>query len=595
METLKKILFFLNSNERKRAAMLMVMIILMALLDMVGVASVVPFIAVLTNPEIIETNNILNNIYIYSANFGVKNKDEFLFGLGIFAFLLLVISISFKAFTNYVQLRFITMREYSIGELLVERYLHQPYSWFLNQHSADLGKSILSEVGKVVGSAIKPMIDLIAQTTVAITFLTLLILNDPKLAITVGLTLSASYALIYKFNRNFINRLGQEHLKANEMRYTAVSDAFSAAKEIKIGGLEQPYIKRFSDPAKMYASHEASLVVLKQLPRYALEIIVFGGMLLLILYLMARSGNFINSLPILALYTVAGYRLMPTLQTIYISITALRFAKPSLDKLYNDLKSLRLNDQKMKSKNILLKKDITLNNIQYKYPNTSKMALKDINLSIAVHSVVGVVGVTGSGKTTMVDVILGLLEPQTGKLKVDGNPINKENLRSWQNSIGYVPQQIYLADETVAANIAFGVRTEDINHEEVERAAKIANIHEFVINELPKEYETTVGERGVRLSGGQRQRIGIARALYHNPQLLVLDEGTSALDNLTEHAVMETLNGLKKEITIILIAHRLNTVKNCDNIFFLKNGKLNDEGSFDKLIKNNRSFREIAE
>lgn len=595
MKTLKKIIFFLKPQERKKAGMLMLMIIVMAFLDMVGVASIVPFIAVLTNPEIIQSNKFLYSTFIYASSLGIETQREFLFGLGTVAFLLLVISISFKAFTNYIQLRFITMREYSISELLVERYLNQPYSWFLSRHSADIGKSILSEVGKVVGSGIRPMMDLIAQSTVAIALLTLLVINDPKLAITVGITLSLAYGIIYKFNRNFINRLGQEHLKANQMRYTAVSDAFNAAKEIKIGGLEQPYIKRFADPAQTYASHEASLAVLKQLPRYALEIIVFGGMLLLILYLMTLSGNFTEAVPIIALYTLAGYRLMPTLQSIYVSITALRFVGPALDDLYNDLNSLKSYYQIKEKNNFLINKNISLKNINYSYPNSSKIALRDINLTIPARSVVGFVGVTGSGKTTMVDVILGLLKPQKGQLEIDGKLINKENMRAWQNSIGYVPQQIYIADDSVASNIAFGKEVKDINQEALENAAKIANIHDFVINDLPNKYQTKVGERGVRLSGGQRQRIGIARALYHNPQLLVLDEGTSALDSLTEHSVMKSLNNLKKNITIILIAHRLNTVKECDTIFYLKNGELKDQGNFDELTKINQSFRDMAQ
>jgi len=438
------------------------------------------------------------------------------------------------------------------------------------------------------------MIDLIAQGTVAIALLTLLILNDPKLALTVGLTLSLAYGLIYKFNRNFINRLGHEHLKANKMRFTTVGDAFGAAKEIKIGGLEQPYLERFAKPAKTYAQHEASLAILKQLPRYALEIVVFGGMLLVIIYLMSQRGTFANAVPIIALYTLAGYRLMPTLQSIYVSITALRFVGPALDSLYNDLKNLKPFKQIHGQSSLQLNDAITLKHIYYNYPNASRTALKDINLVIPANSIVGLVGVTGSGKTTMVDVILGLLEPQQGTLEVDSKVISKDNRSAWQSAIGYVPQQIYLADDTVAANIAFGTDFKNINQEAVERAAKIANLHEFVINELPKQYQTTVGERGVRLSGGQRQRIGIARALYHNPQLLVLDEATSALDNRTEQDVMETLYSLSKNITTILIAHRLNTVKKCDTIFFLQNGELKEQGSFDKLIKTNSQFREMA-
>ena len=254
--------------------------------------------------------------------------------------------------------------------------------------------------------------------------------------------------------------------------------------------------------------------------------------------------------------------------------------KPKL--VYNEAETLSFN------------KSITLNNIHYHYPDTSRTALKDINLSIPIHTKVGLVGVTGSGKTTTVDIILGLLEPQQGTLEVDGKIIKKDNSRSLQRLIGYVPQNIYLADDTLAANIAFGTDTNDIDIDAVERAAKIANLDEFVVNELPLKYQTTVGERGVRLSGGQRQRIGIARALYHKPQVLILDEATSALDNLTERAVMNAVHNIQNPITIILIAHRLSTVKKCDKIFLLEGGKLKGQGTYKELLESNESFRATA-
>ena len=223
----------------------------------------------------------------------------------------------------------------------------------------------------------------------------------------------------------------------------------------------------------------------------------------------------------------------------------------------------------------------------------STEVIKDISLSIAAYSTIGIVGPTGSGKTTIVDIILGLLEPKKGTLEIDNTIINKENSRSWQRIVGYVPQQIYIADDTIAANIAFGVDYKDINQEALEHAAKISNLHEFVINELPLQYKTKVGERGVKLSGGQRQRIGIARALYHKPQLLIMDEGTSSLDNITEYIIMETLQKIKTDFTIILIAHRLNTVKDCDNIFVLENGQVKEQGSFEELIKNSQTFNKM--
>jgi ABC-type multidrug transport system fused ATPase/permease subunit len=595
MQILKKLFDLLTPQERKRARLLLGMILVMALLDMLGVASIMPFIAVLANPELVETNVILNAVYASSSKLGVDSPEQFLFALGIGIFVLLVGSLAFKALTTYAQLRFTLMREFSIGKRLVEGYLHQPYSWFLNRHSADLGKTILSEVSAVIGGGLVPIMTLIAQGAVGIALLALLIVMDPKLALIVGLTLVASYGLIFKTTSSLLTRLGAERIKANQQRFTAVSEAFGAAKEVKVGGLEHAYIQRFANPAQTYARHQASAQIISQLPRFALEAIAFGGMLLLILYLMGQGGSFASALPIIALYAFAGYRLMPALQQIYGALTQLKFAGPGLDALHKDLMSLQpvgLNTQQLA---MPLTQAITLNKIVYRYPNAATPTLKGISLSIPAKSTVGLVGATGSGKTTTVDLILGLLDAQEGTFAIDGQPITGYNKRAWQRAIGYVPQQIYLADDTVAANIAFGIDPEQIDQSAVEKAAKIANLHEFVTCELPQGYETTVGERGVRLSGGQRQRIGIARALYHNPQVLIMDEATSALDNLTEKAVMDAVHNLSHKITIILIAHRLSTVKDCDFVFLMEKGRQTGVGRFDELVQSNEYFRMMAE
>ena len=595
MGNLKKLLYLLTNHERKRAILLLGMILFMALLDMIGVASIMPFIAVMTKPELVETNIILSTMYETSSMFGVETNQQFLYALGIGVFLLLIISLTFKALTSYAQVRFTSMREYSIGKRLVEGYLHQPYSWFLNRHSADLGKTILSEVGLIASKGFGPMMNLITQSAVTIALLILLIMVDLKLTLIVAFILGTAYGLMYGFSRNLVNQIGKKRLKANQWRFTIINEAFGAFKHVKVGGLEETYVKRFSDPAKTLARQSALLSIISQLPRFALEAVAFGGIVLVILYLIADGGGIINVMPVIALYAFAGYRLMPALQKIYISLTELRVVGPSLNAIYDDLISLQKIVKNINESSLQFNKNISLKNIHYNYPNASRTAVKGVNLSIPARSTIGLVGATGSGKTTMVDIILSLLEPQKGTIEVDGIVINKLNRRAWQHFIGYVPQEIFLSDDTIAANIAFGVDPNEIDLKAVEHASKIANLHEFVINELPLQYKTTVGERGVRLSGGQRQRIGIARALYYKPKLLILDEATSALDNITEQIVMEAVHNLRKNITIILIAHRLTTVKKCDKIFLLNKGKLEEQGTFEELIKASDNFRAAAD
>jgi ABC-type multidrug transport system fused ATPase/permease subunit len=590
---LKKLLGLLDPDEQRQARILLAMIFIMALLDIIGVASIMPFIAVLTNPQLVETNAFLNSAFTAANDFGINTTEQFLFVLGIFVFLLLLVSLAFNALTTFVQLRFALMREYSISRRLVEGYLHQPYSWFLNRHSADLGKTILSEVKEVIDKAFMPMMNLITRGAVASALLMLLILIDLKLALIVGLTLVMAYVLIFKFTRGLLARIGVERGKANLGRFNAVSEAFGACKEVKVGGLEQVYIRRFSSYAQIYARHHATALVISQLPRFALEAIAFGGMMVVVLYLMTQRGSLASAMPIIALYAFAGYRLMPALQQVYSAVTQLRFAGPALDDLHSDLMSLQPDQANLSQGAITPKKVITLTNISYSYPNASQPVLKNLNLTIHAKSTVGLVGTTGSGKTTTVDLILGLLKAQQGTLAVDDQAITQHNKRSWQRAIGYVPQQIYLADDTVAANIAFGMDFKDIDLDALVRAAKIANLHEFVQNQLPLKYQTIVGERGVRLSGGQRQRIGIARALYRNPQVLILDEATSALDSLTEHAVMEAVYNLEHRITIIIIAHRLSTVKACDTIFLLERGELKGQGTYTELSESSKLFQEM--
>ena len=589
MASFKKIYKLLSSHERKRAGLLLGMIFIMSLLDAIGIASVMPFLSVLANPDVVTQNEFLALLYNHLE---FENEQSYLFFLGLMVFFFLIMSLAFKTLTTYALLRFVLLREFSLGHRLVESYLHRPFSWLLNRHSAELGKNVLSEVSQVIQHALLPAMTVITQGILCLIILLLLFIVSPVLALTSGIVFSASYFLISRVTKKILLKIGNERLIANDKRYKTLNEIFGAFKEVKLKSLELVFLDRYSLPAKQYASHTATAQVIGQLPRFALEGIAFGGMLLVILYLMDKKNDLAVALPVMGVYAFAGYRLMPALQQVYNGISQLRFSGPALDALYNDFQEIvsaekiKLPGSKKHPKDV-----IELKNVSYRYPGSEKNALSDVSLTIKVGKNVGIVGSTGSGKTTAVDLLLGLLEPQNGALIIDGQVIGAKTRRQWQNNIGYVPQHIFLTDASIASNIAFGTRAEEIDFDRVKSAAKIANLHSFV-EDQPQGYGTTVGEAGVRLSGGQRQRVGIARALYQQPAVLVLDEATSALDNLTERVVMDAITNMDRDTTIINITHRVRTLEGCDLIYVLEKGKVIQQGSYSEVSISNPLFHE---
>lgn len=600
LETYRKIRDILDARERRNAVLLFGMMLIMGLLEAIGVASVMPFISVVSNPESVETNQHLNILY---TGLGFTSTDSFLLFLGSAVFVLVVGSLAFKALTYWAMARFTHMRNYTLSSRLLRGYLGQPYSFFLNRHSAELGKSVLTEVNQVIVSTLMPALNLVASSIVALFLVVLVVSVNALVALSAVVVLGGAYGLIYAVLRHYLARIGAERVKTNQERFQIAQEALGGIKDVKVLGLENAYIQSFARPAQRFARVQANNQIINQMPQFALQGLVFGGMLMLLLVLLvAERGELSAVLPLIALYAFAGYRLMPAFQNIYTSLSQLRFGQPTLEALHRDLVeteqagSPAMAKVRTESCEVLLVKEaIELDGIHYTYPQAEQPALNHLSLTIPARTTVGLVGSTGAGKTTAVDVILGLLEPQLGSLKVDGQAICGEAIRSWQRKIGYVPQSIFLTDDTVAANIAFGVPLNQIDQTAVERAARIAELHHFVIKEMPNGYETMVGERGVRLSGGQRQRIGIARALYHDPEVLVLDEATSALDNLTEKAVMDAVHNLGHRKTIIMIAHRLSTVRECDQIYVLNHGELEAQGSYDELVSGNERFRTMAQ
>jgi len=591
---LKKILTLLTPRERRRGFLLMVMVLIMAVMNTIGVASIIPFMSVLGQPDIVYTNKWLNRAY---TAFGFSDPQDFLFFLGILVFAALVSSIMFKALTQYTLQRFTQMRNCSLSCKLFKGYLNRPYIWFLNRHSSDLVLNMLSEVNQIINGVLIPILQLFAHGMVVLFLIILLMLVDPILVMMVTLVLGGTYTVIYLVIRKYLSRIGKDRVLANRQRFRVVQEALGGIKEIKIFHREQSFFNRFTGPAARFSRHQASNNIASIMPRFLLEIVAFGGILLIALYLLKTSGSFNQALPILSVYALAGFRLLPALQQIFAQVTSLRFGLPALESVYKDIIELSESIQSIKKdqyKLFIPKQNIQLKNISFTYPGAQAAALKNLDLTIPARATIGLVGSTGSGKTSAADVILGLLYPQEGQLLVDGKPITPANILAWQRTLGYVPQQIYLSDDTVAANIAFGISEDQIDMNAVIRAAKITYLHDFVSSDLEKGYETLVGERGIRLSGGQIQRIGIARALYHDPAVLIFDEATSALDNQTEQLVMEAIGGMDKRKTIILIAHRLNTVKHCDCVFIIENGKLVGQGTYNELLESNRFFQTLT-
>ena len=591
---LNKIFNFFTKNQKKNFFYLIIFSSFVAFWEMLGIASILPYVALLSNPDLIQTNEILSSIYKLSKIIGVSNYNEFLYLCGIIFFLFLTTSIIFRVINNYMQTRFITMLEHSIGKSLVESYLHQPYAWFLNRNSANLGQNILSEVGVVVNGIIAPVLVIITSGIVFFAIITLLILINISVALSISLFFIASYLIIFYLVKKFLSHIGKERLQANQNRFRTLSETFGAIKEIKVSGLEQFHIHRFEIPSKKTATTAAFLTLIANLPRYLMEILTFGGLIFFILFLIHRDGEFKNIIPYISVYIFAGYRLLPLFQQLYGAFTQINFSNPSFHTLYKDLVNLGFKTTLSIKSPMPLKKSISLQNINFNYINSKDKLIEDITITIPAFSKVGIVGVSGSGKTTIVDLILGLLDPEQGTLKVDGNVITPDNKKFWQKSIGYVPQQIYLLDASIKENIAFGVEIQDIDLEAVKQAARAANLHDFIVKELPNGYDTTIGEKGIRISGGQRQRIGIARALYHNPQVLFLDEATNALDQNTEKAIIDGLCNLNNNKTIIIITHQISTIKKCDIIFLLENGKIKAQGNYEELIKNNKLFEKMC-
>ena len=567
---LRKIWEILTPRERRRAVGMLVLVILMALADTAGVLSIMPFLSVLGRPAVIHENPWLQQVY---TSLGFTQTRQFMIALGVASIGVVIASSAFKVITQHALNRFVHLTRHSISARLLSRYLHQPYEFFLSRNSADLSTNILSETDHLLFNLVQPLAQLVAQGAVILAMGLLIVIYDPLMAVVILLAVALLYGTIYGVVRKRLARIGSERVAENRNRYQACNEALGGIKDVKVNHAASAYMSRFNAASRLYSRHLAANDTLSQTPLYLVEAVGYSGLILIALTLLMRSGDVAHVLPALGLYGFAAYRMLPAAQIVYRGFAKLRFSSKGLDAIHGDLK---LEEERVAEAATALvpEREIRLDGIRFAYPASSHEPIFDnFSLSIPAHTSLGITGRSGAGKSTLMDLLLGLLRPQDGTISVDGVEVTAGNVSQWQRAIGYVPQHIYLADASVAGNIAFGVPEPEIDMRAVERAARAAQIHDFIAGELPSGYGTYVGERGVRLSGGQRQRIGIARALYRDPPVLLFDEATSALDIETERALNEALSQISSKKTILVIAHKHETLERCNSTIFLPGEK----------------------
>lgn len=593
-KVLKELFSLLTPTQHRHFLALQFLVVAMSFMEIVGVTSIIPFMTLIGDIDQLQQDTLIAKVYQAS---GITTELDFLFALGVGVLAVLFISSALSMYTVWKLSMFAHKTGVEIADTLYTHYLKQDWLFHATGSSAQLTKKVATEAVRVTNGLILPVMAMNARIGFIFFMSISLFVYDPIVAITGLFFFLSAYFILFKIVRGRLQNNGETISIVNEQRFRLMNEGFGGIKDVLLLGRDEDFINRFNKTGIAFANSLGSTEALTQVPRYLMELIAFGSMISLLLYLIAsHNGNLAVILPIVSVYALATFKLLPALQQIYRSLGHIKSNLSAFDSIQRDLEnSLKIQTEISKNKHEYFypKKEISLENVNFTYPGKKLSALTDLNISIPANSIIGIVGPSGSGKSTFVDILLGLIKPDRGQLKIDGISINKKNLRSWQNSIGFVAQNIFLSEATFAENVAFGISPKEIDLQKVQKALELASLSDF-IDTLEDGVHTKVGERGVQLSGGQRQRVGIARALYHEAEVLVFDEATSSLDGITEKVIMESIDSLNGKKTIIIVAHRLKTIQNCDNIFFIDEGKVIDHGIYHELIKKNEHFKNMS-
>lgn len=595
LKVIKQLFVLLTDKQLKQFYLLQVLVVIMAFTELLGIASIAPFMALVGDISILETNGVFAQLYKMS---GLNNPMDFLFYTGVIVLVMLTFSTVIAMFTTWRLSIFGARIGTEIADRLYSYYMQQSWQFHASGSSAQLTKQVSTEAARISNDIIQPLMQMNSKLVLALFISISIVIYDPVIAILGLFIFSLAYFVLYRLVRQKLESNGQQLSEVSTRRFRLMNEGFGGIKDVLLLNRSHDFITRFHDSGKVYARARGTNIAISQVPRYFIELIAFGAMISLVLVLIkVHSGNLGEVLPILAVYALAAFKLLPALQQIYSSLSVIKGNVAAFEAVKDDLQRSIENQKIISEDSIItsmnLYKNIALNDIAFSYPGKDRAAVDGVNMSIPVNSVIGLVGSSGSGKSTLIDLLLGLLTPQQGGIYVDNIRITADNKRAWQDLLGFVPQSIFLSEGSIAENVAFGIPAKDISLKQVNKALNLANLTELV-EQLPDGVNTKVGERGVQISGGQRQRIGIARALYHEAEVLVFDEATSALDGITEKIVMDAIHEFSGQKTIIMIAHRLKTVEKCDLIYFMEQGKIIDQGTYQELVVRNVKFKEMA-
>ncbi|RUR28314.1 ABC transporter ATP-binding protein [Vreelandella andesensis] len=602
LKQLRELYSLLTKQQRRQLLRLQILIIGMALAQIAGVVAIGPFMAVVGDMSKLQGDGWL--AMAYSAS-GLQSPRAFLSLLGAMVLGVLLMAALLSIYTSWRLALYSARVGAELSSRLYRYYLYQPWLFHSNYNTSGLTAKVSAEVQRVTIKIINPAMELNAKL-VMVSLMTLAIfLYNPLVAIVGVVVFFGTYLLLYQTVRRFLISNGKRISKAQSKRFKLMSEGFGGIKDLLLLHRQENFTSRFDDACNSIARGEGVTQGLSDAPRYAIELVAFGSVIVLVLYLLnLYDGNLGAILPALSIYALAGFKMLPGFQKIYTSLTKIRGNLAAYNVIRDDLIASR--DE---SKNSAVavsdtqtsapitpwvpQQDIKLEDVVFDYPGTRALALDGLTLTIPVNKMVAIVGSSGSGKSTAIDLLLGLIEPRQGHVLIDGVPLTQENIRQWQAGVGFVPQQIFLSDASILENVAFAIERKDIDVERVKEALRMAQLDDL-LDRFPEGLETHIGERGVQISGGQRQRLGIARALYQHAKVLVFDEATSALDGITERRVMEDIKHFSGQMTVVMIAHRLATVKDCDIIYMLEGGRVTDAGTYDELASRNHTFQMMA-